>query len=236
MVNSQIFIDYYNQIDDYLEQTENFSPKTTYTDKIYKSKNEIVKKYRYDLISFGRLRNAIVHDPRIGDKAIAEPHDEVVTMIKFIFGQITEPKKVAPEFLREVTCVYENDLLSTVFTKIKNHSYSQFPVLNSRGEVTELLTTDTITRWLASEISDKNTLNIEQIIVTDVLQAVEYPHNYKFIKEETSIYEAFNLFNDFVEKEKRNLDALLISDFKNKKLLGLVTIEDITLEMDDFVQ
>ena len=35
-----------------------------------------------ELISYGELRNAIVHNPRIGSKTIAEPHPETVKKIK----------------------------------------------------------------------------------------------------------------------------------------------------------
>ena len=57
------------------------------------SVNHVVRKYEDDLITFGRLRNAIIHGSN-DEILIAEPHEDVVKKIELIERLITTPPKV----------------------------------------------------------------------------------------------------------------------------------------------
>lgn len=180
-------------------------------------------------MSLGELRNAIVHNPKIGNKVIAEPHEEIVLRIKELYEKITDPKKVIPEFQFEILGAYEDDYINDILIKMRKKSISQFPVFNKENVVIELINTNTISRWLSSQWDEDGTVVVENVRVKDFIPEIEFPNNYKFISRNTSVYEAYDFFIKHVNSAKRNLDVLFITDSgkKSEKLLGLITIEDI---------
>ena len=91
---SDDFLDYFNKIDSYLRRIDNQGPEVSFSQKVKTSSNNVVKRYKDELISLGELRNAIVHNPKIGNKVIAEPHEETVFRLKELHEKITNPKKV----------------------------------------------------------------------------------------------------------------------------------------------
>lgn len=175
------------------------------------------------------LRNAIVHNPKIGNKTIAEPHESTVLRISEIYENISNPIKVIPEFQFDVLGAYEDDHINNILEDMKQNSFSQFPVLNSNGNVIELINNNTISRWLASKVEDKGTIIIEDVTVKELMSEIEFKKNYKFISRDTSIYEAYYLFINHIDQKGRNLDLLFITHNgkETEKLLGLVTISDL---------
>lgn len=98
MKNSEKYLDIYNKIDNYLKKYDNYDSYVNFAQKVKNTKNKVAQRYRDELLSFGELRNAIVHNPKIGNKAIAEPHEETVSRISELYDKISNPKKVIPEF------------------------------------------------------------------------------------------------------------------------------------------
>jgi len=229
MTNSEKFLDLYNKIDAFLKKETEYDVYVTFSQKIKTSTNKVVKIYSDELISLGELRNAIVHNPKIGNKAIAEPHDSTVERIEELFNMVSDPKKVIPEFQFEVLGANEDDFINGILIEMKKKSFSQFPVFNEDGLVKELISTNTISRWLSSKMEERGTIIIDNVVVSDFLAEIEFKKNYKFISRATSIYEAYDLFLNQVNLNKRNLDVLFIthSGKINERLLGLITIEDI---------
>ena len=62
--NSKRFLDAYNNIDYTLKTRQNLNRSMGFSDLIRKTSttNYIVKKYEDDLVDYGRLRNAIIHN------------------------------------------------------------------------------------------------------------------------------------------------------------------------------
>jgi len=191
MKNSDEFLEFYNKIDLYLRMEGNYDSNTSFTYKIKNSSNKAAIRFKEDLISLGELRNAIVHNPKVGENAIAEPHDKTVDLIKKIYFEITDPKKVIPKFQFEVLGAEKEDYINDILVEMKNYSFSQFPVYNQEGEIIELINTNTISRWLSSQIEEKGTIIIENVKVKDLLSEIEFKKNYKFISRNTSIYDAY---------------------------------------------
>ena len=229
MTNSEKFLDIYNLIDNYLKKTENFDSYENYAQKIKNSKNKVVQRFKDELISFGELRNAIVHNPKIGNQTIAEPHEKTVFRFSELYKVIIDPKKVIPEFQSKVLGANKNDYINDILIEMTKNSFSQFPVINENGFVNELINNNTISRWLASQLEEKGTVIIENVRVGDMVSEIEFKENYKFISRNTTIYEAYYLFIDQINKKQRNLDALFITQNgkTNESILGLITIEDI---------
>jgi predicted transcriptional regulator len=229
MTNSEKYLDIYNKIDDYLKKSDNYDSYVNFAQKVKNTKNKVAQRYKDELLSFGELRNAIVHNPKIGNKAIAEPHEETVSRISELFDKISNPKKVIPEFQFQVLGAKKNDFINEILVEMKKQSFSQFPVFDDKENVCELINNNTISRWLSSQLDEDGTIIIDNVKVADLLIEIEFKENYKFVSRNTSIYEAYDLFIKQINKEQRNLDVLFIthSGKIDEKLLGLITIEDI---------
>jgi predicted transcriptional regulator len=152
-----------------------------------------------------------------------------VIRIQKIYEKITNPKKVIPEFQFKVLGARKNDYINKILVDMKKKSFSQFPVYDQNEFVCELITNNTISRWLSTQIEENGTIVIENVKIEDLISEIEFKENYKFIPSNTSIYEAYNYFINQINRKKRNLDVLFItkSGKQNEKLLGLITIEDI---------
>lgn len=232
-MNSEDFLDYYDKIDLYLKKTGNHDSEVTFAQKVKTSRNAVVKCYKNELLALGELRNAIIHYPKIKKKVIAEPHDEVVLQIKDFYEKITNPIKVIPEFQHEVLGAHENDFINNILMEMGKKSFSQFPVFDNNGFVIEVISTNTIARWLSSQLESNGTIIVENVKIKALMDEIEFRDNYKFIPRNTSIYAAYDLFIEHINTFKRNLDALFItsSGKREDKLLGLVTIEDVAAKM-----
>jgi predicted transcriptional regulator len=232
-MNSDDFLDYYNKIDSFLKKIEGYETYVSFSQKVKNTSNKVVKLNKDELLSFGELRNAIVHNPKFGNQAIAEPHDEIVFKIKELHEKITNPKKVIPEFQFEVLGARENDFVNDILIKMRNKSFSQFPVFNLENNVIELINTNTISRWLSIKLEENGTIMTENIKVADLINEIEFQKNYKFISRNTSVYEAYDLFINQINTKNRNLDVLFITNSgkETEKLLGLITIEDIATKI-----
>lgn len=229
MTNSEEFLQAYNMIDKYLGHSKELESTSSFTYKVKNSKNKTIRKFKDELISFGELRNAIVHNPKIDGQAIAEPHSHIVQRIKSIYHRITSPMRVFPTFQFEVIGAHENEHINQILLKMKESSFSQFPVFDDTGKVIELINNNTISRWLSTNLEENGTLIIEDVRVIDLLSEIEFKQNYKFISKDATIDEAYELFLNQITSKRRYLDALFISQNgkPDGKLLGLITIEDI---------
>jgi predicted transcriptional regulator len=229
MSNSEIFLDFYNKIDNYLKKNDNHDSFVNFAQKIKNSKNKVVQRFKDELISFGELRNAIVHNPKFENQAIAEPHQRTVDRITELYEKITNPIRVIPAFQFKVLGADKNDYINDILIHMRRDSFSQFPVYDEHGVVCELVNNNTISRWLSSQLEENGTIIIEKVKVADLLTEIEFEKNYCFISKETSIYEAYDLFINQINRKKRNLDVIFIthSGKATERLLGLITIEDI---------
>jgi len=113
---------------------------------------------------------------------------------------------------------------------MKEMSFSQFPAFDDEDNVIELINTNTICHWLASQI-DGNDIITENPTIQELIdnKHIEYPQNYKFISRDCDIYTAYDYFIQQIRTKNRNLDCIFITHSGNpkEKLLGLITIADI---------
>lgn len=233
MSKAEDFLDWFNKIDKFIKDSEGFSSFDSFSYKLSNSKNKNLHRFKVELLSLAELRNVIVHNPRINNELIAEPHQKTVERIQYIHTQLTNPKKVSPAFHFDVLGAREDDFINSILIKMKENSFSQFPIYNETDKVVELINTNTISRWLSANLELEGTIILEKTKVKDLKPFIEFKTNYKFISRTTSVYEAYNLFIDQILNKKRNLDVLFITHNgkENESLLGLVTIEDIAPEI-----
>lgn len=128
--NAQRFIDAYNVIDYGLRTIYDFKRSMSFSDVVRRAVvlNAVVRKYEEDLIDYGRLRNAIVHQ---GNKKyiIAEPHDDVVDKIEKLATLITEPPKAIDKVGNKEVVLINHDLsISKAMMLIYRTGYGNLPV------------------------------------------------------------------------------------------------------------
>jgi len=143
-------------------------------------------------------------------------------------------KKVIPTFECEVLGAKRTDYINDILIKMGEKSFSQIPVVNDNWQVTELINTNTISRWASEKLKKFDTIVIDKVKVEELISKIEFKKNYKFISRNTSVYDAFHMFLKHIKDERRYLDVLFITDSgeSTEKLLGLITIDDIANNED----
>ena len=229
MTNSDKFLEYYNKIDLYLKREGNYENHQSYAYKVKNSTSGVVKRFKDELLTFGELRNAIIHHPLINGEPIAEPHTQIVNRIKTIAEHILNPKKVIPTFQFEVFSAHFNEYINPIVHKMGEFSFSQAPIIDDQGKIIEIITTNTIARWLSSCLESNGTLLLENVKVKDLIPYIENAKNYCFLNRDASIYDAYQLFVESFKRNKCYLDTIFLTNSGNQyeKILGLITINDI---------
>ncbi|MCE4957784.1 CBS domain-containing protein [Macrococcoides caseolyticum] len=224
MTNAERFLNAFNAIEKYLSQYNlskgyaSFSRLVEYA--VHKDK--MIAQFRDDLKQFAELRNAIVHNTRLEDRVIAEPHEAVVKEIEYITDMLIHPPRAIEKATKKVITFHINDLLTTVLTQINNSHFTQFPIYNGTKYV-GLLTESGITRFFASH----QTKDIEHIKVSDVI-TYEPKERAAFVSEGATEFEVVSMFKSFNERNEK-LEAVLITDTGSKEgqLIGLITLYDL---------
>ena len=223
--NAQRFIAAYNNIDYALKTRYNFSRTTGFSDLIRKTVrlNYIVRKHEDDLIDYGRLRNAIVHNN--DDYVIAEPHDNVVENIERIEKLLTTPPRALHHVRRDVLTVDANKTMYEVITLITTSKYSNIPVYNN-GELIGIANgqkiLDSFGQFLLS--GGKADVFLNHVKIEDMLSHIENSNYYSVAPKECTVGQALDAFQD----NSKLLAILITKTGDNKGLpLGIITRADV---------
>ena len=124
--NADRFLAAFNRIEHTLRQSlDNAGPETGYRTLIGEAAKvgyAPVNTYQQRLITFGYLRNAIVHNPDSPDgEVIADPRDNVVQEIEAFAGKLESPPTVATVYQKSVYDVLGNELVTEVAHKLNHH-------------------------------------------------------------------------------------------------------------------
>lgn len=229
MQNSQKFISLFKKLEKLAADKSQLPREANFSKMLAKitGGNNVFSYYKEDIKQYAKLRNAIVHESVSDDKAIAEPHDEVVLNLKEIVEKIENPPKVIPEFQGIIKTVEVGAQISDALDLMYKGNFSQLPVLDN-GKFYDLLTTDSIARWIAANKQEGGYL-LDNVAVREVLPYKEFEQNYRLISRNTTLIEALKIFEE-VEYKEQPFDALLISNDgkKEQKLLGIITHYDVS--------
>lgn len=225
--NAERFIAAYNQIDYSLRTIYDFKRSMSFSDVVRRSVvlNSVVRKYEEDLIDYGRLRNAIIHN---GNKKyiIAEPHDNIVTKIEKLANLISEPP-VAIDRVgnKEVITINYDMKIATAMELISRTGYSNLPIYDGE-KLIGILNGRKLISVLGQKIGEK--VNIQDYIMnTEVSTVVEnMGDDYYFMlaDEDLTIDDAMNYF----ENNRKLLIILITKNGKDTgKPLAIITAADI---------
>lgn len=225
--NAKRFINAYNSIDYAIRIQHDFKRSMSFSEVVRKAVpiNFIVRKYEDDLVDFGRLRNAIIHNSN-EQFVIAEPHDDVVEKIEHIAQLLTTPPKAINAIIdRDVLCVQNDVSLKDVIKLIATSEFSNIPVFKNGGLI-GVANGQRILDVLGRQIVKNKNIDdfISNITIEDVLlEPVPYK-NYDVVSKEATIEEILNLFN----KNRKLLTVLITkSGTLNETPIGIVTTSDI---------
>lgn len=225
--NAERFIAAYNSIDYSLRTIYDFKRSMTFSDVVRRSVvlNSIVRKYEEELIDYGRLRNAIIHQ---GNKKyiIAEPHDEVVAMIEKLAALISEPPLAIDRIGNSEVITIESVLkIDKAMELIYRTGYSNLPIYED-NKLIGVLNGRKIINVIGQKIEEKVDINdfIKNTSVGEIIKDMGEDYYYMIADENLSIDEAMNSF----ENNRKLLIILIMKDGKiSNRPLKIISLSDI---------
>ena len=228
------FIDAFNSIDYSLRIHYGLNRSMGFSDVIRKcvSLNYIVRKYEDDLIDYGRLRNAIVHQGN-KDYLIAEPHQRIVEHIEKIDRLINTPPKAIDICRRDVLTTDASESMEDVIKLIASSNYSNIPVYKD-GELIGIANGQKILnafgQYLISGGKAQSFLKNAQI--EDMMTKIKDSGYYEVCPANLTIEDALDKFH----KNPKLLAILLTKDGSSSdQPLGIVTGAD-AIEMNKVLE
>ena len=225
--NANRFITAYNTIDYSLRTIYDFKRSMSFSDVIRRSVvlNSIVRKYEEDLIDYGRLRNAIIHNGN-AKYTIAEPHDDVVVKIERLANLISEPPKAMDRIgNKEVITITADMKVGSAIELIYRTGYSNLPVYDGE-KLLGILNGRKLINVIGKRISGSINLQefIENTSVAEIVEEMGEDYYFILASEDISIDEAMNHF----ENNRKLLIILITKDGKETgKPLKIISSADI---------
>ncbi len=233
--NSMRFLSAFNSIEYTIKTRYNMNRSMGFSEAVRKAVafNFTIRKYEDDLISYGRLRNAIVHDN--GEYVIAEPHIEVVEKIEKIERLLTTPPKALEVVARrDVLSVHSSKSMREVITLIASSNYSNIPVFNDENEIIGIANgqkmLDSFGKFLLS--GGNETAFLDSVKIEDMLSKLENSNYYAFANKEVTVEQSLSLFH-----QNSKLLAVLVTENggAKEKPLGIMTGSDV-LKMNKILE
>lgn len=151
------FITIYNEIDEFMRKELNLSQEVSHTELINKISriNKIFAYYKNNLISFARLRNAIVHNPDKRDaEPIADPHDHVVKKYRDVYLKVSKPARALDTIAVKNENIYTanlDDKALDIMSKMKMKTFTHVPIIED-GELFGVFSENTIFAYIAEKL------------------------------------------------------------------------------------
>jgi CBS domain-containing protein len=231
--NSLLFLNSFSEIENYLQRYTNTSKHESFSNLVNKASrtNSIVREYKADLLELKDLRNAIVHE-RYNGQVIAEPHDGIVELIQKIERLLKDPPKVLPTFAKKVITLRNTDTIFDAVSLMTKKSVTQIPILDEDGNYLDLLTSNTIVRWLGSNVKPDSG-QIDNVSIVEVLKYRESSNVCLFIPARTNFAEVLDIFDDYKNTPKK-LEAIIITENgrDDEEFLGIITNWDLPVIYD----
>ncbi len=226
--NSKRFLDAFNNIDYALKTRYGLNRAMGFSDLIRKGViiNYVVRKYEDDLIDFGRLRNAIIHNNN-EDIVIAEPHLNIVERIEHIEKLLTTPPLALETVAnRKVVITYAGKSMREVITLIASSEFSNIPVYKD-NKLLGVANGQKILHSLGNYLiaGGNETTFLDHIQIEDMLSSLKNSIYYVVKKADCTIEEALEEFNN----NHKLLAILFTKNGQDSEMpLGIMTGANVT--------
>ena len=197
--NAKRFLNAYNNIDYALKTRYNLNRAMGFSDLIRKAVvvNYVVRKYEDELVDYGRLRNAIIHNNN-EDFIIAEPHDSIVEKIEHIEKLLTTPPLVLDTIAqKDVMVTYAGKSMREVIMLIASSGFSNIPVYKDNtllGVANGQKILHSFGQYLLAGGNEETFL--DHIQIEDMLSSLENSNYYCVKKADCTIEEALAEYNN----------------------------------------
>ena len=225
--NAERFIAAYNNIDYSLRTIYNFKRSMSFSDVVRRSVvlNSVVRKYEEDLIDFGRLRNAIIHQGN-SKYIIAEPHDDIVEKIEKLAMLISEPPVALDRVGNTEVITINHDMpVGKAIELIYRTGYSNLPTYEGEklvGVINGRKLINVIGERLSAGANMQEFL--ETVTVGEIVSHMGDDYYYMLADEKLSIDSAMNFF----ENNRKLLIILITKGGKDTgKPLKIISSADI---------
>ena len=225
--NAQRFISAYNTIDYSLRTIYDFKRSMSFSDVVRRSVvlNSVVRKYEEDLIDFGRLRNAIIHNGN-NKFIIAEPHDDIVEKIERLAYLISEPPKAIDRIGNKEVLVIETEMkVKPAIELIARSGYSNLPVYKD-DKLVGVLNGRKLVNVIGKRLMEGVSLDsyVENTTVGEIVTEMGDDYYFMLSDEDLTIDEAMNCF----ENNRKLLIILITKDGKETgKPIKIISSADI---------
>lgn len=225
------FLQAFNQIEQELrsrvERREN-DPKHLSFPMLLERSPELTDRQVDRLKSYADLRNSIVHNPRdTAEEVIADPRESAVQWLEKQVEIILDPPLVMAALdLRRPTVLSSGDDLGAFLQIVREKEYSQVPVQDADGTL-HLITTNSVTRWLAGEYVAGTGAAIETVALSEIHRFSEDCDELVLRPRNLQAAEAVRIF---AGQEGRNAPAAIVitEHGKNHQTpLGLCSQSDV---------
>lgn len=234
------FITIYNELDEFMRKELNQDYWVSHSDLIRQlaKKNKVVKIYMDELLSFARLRNAIVHNP---DKRhahpIADPHDYIVQKYKKVLDNIMRPAKALETIAVRDKKIYTASLGDSALEVMKDmnkYAYTYIPIIES-GRLVGVFSENTVFSYIVhtGNLSLEKGMKIREFAEFIPINKHE-SESFEFVSKGTLVIDIEEMFAKELKQGKRLAVVFITANGDPKeKLLGLVTAWDVAGYRED---
>jgi CBS domain-containing protein len=151
--------------------------------------------------------------------------------LEAIVELLTKPPKVGDIFRHKVERADVGEPVGRAAKAMLDGNFSQLPVYDGSHFI-ELLTAETIARWLADQLAWGMGL-VEEAPIREVLRFTEDAEHFAFLSRNGTVFDALGAFEDFTGRGK-SLDAILITDSgkRDERPIGIITVFDMPKLID----
>lgn len=188
-------------------------------------RSPVVRSVEEDLLEYGDLRNAIVHE-RGGGFVIAEPHAVVVARLERIVELIEDPPRADRVMSSPVVTCGPDEPIGEAAKRMVKGKFSRLPVYAER-ELLGLLTANAIARWLAARLAGALD-TLEEEPVRAVLAFGDAGRRFELVSVEHRVTDVIELFAAATTGGRR-LEAVMVtrSGTPDERPLGILTVQDL---------
>ncbi len=208
MGNAAEFISSYNRIDVRLRAVYRGKGNLNFTDLVRRCAeiNATVKRYEEELLSFARLRNAIVHESK-REYVIAEPCDSATQLITHIAALLETPPRLSVLKPKRIAGVEASEPLSAAVVMSARTGFSNLPVYRG-GRMVGMLGDRRIVRTVGSALERGE--DIDEALKTPCGEATaeeDLLRFYKVLGKDDTVQSALDAF-----AENRKLLAVIVTE------------------------
>ncbi len=215
------FIEMFNQLHEHLKEINDWD--TSFYRLVHDGKkNEyIIKKYRDELDTVREVRNSITHN----NEYYFLPSSSLYSLLEEILEKVLDSPEVSDFIDDELMVIRENSSIIETIQDMQRNDYSQIPVVDQKGKYIELLTSNTIIRWIGDLKKEKDgSLNIKDAEIKEILKYAEEDEVCQFISRASKLDHLIDKHESII-KAGNKIDAFLITEHgnRNEVLLGIIT-------------